>query len=506
MDEFRIQAFYEDRIPSDVFDLASLRRQIKKSPELESRLCMSMDDLVGETTPLDPEGFPQYLDVGKMRLPLSYHFEPGSEADGVTVKAPSEAVSQLHPEQLEWLVPGLLEEKLVALIRALPKSIRRGLVPAPDTAQIVAEKLEFGKNAFLPEVCRHFSEIAGERITPELFRLEKLAPHLRMRVQVVDETGQELTADRDLRSLQTASSTQPPKARTDSDWHRDGVATWDFGDLPDEVRVERGGIDVIQFPALVEFEDGTLGLRLEETVTAAEVATRAAVRRLCQTLHRRNLRSQVRHLPRWNDIVLWSATLFPREVLEDQLALLISEVAFLHKDGTPRTQRDFDGRQSDSGSRIAAATQAVGSLVPKLMEAYHSVQLSLSEISAARFERTRSDIEHQLACMLYPNFLADTPWIWLAEVPRYLAAIDHRIQKRRTSSQSESTQIRELSEFWNRIDQCDQESSFINRDALVEYRWMIEEYRVSLFAQQLGTRVKVSPQRLEKQWSKTQVS
>lgn len=509
LDEFRLHAFYEQRIPRDVYDMASLRRKFKSDPKLRTSLEMSIEDLVGDDLGVDTKSFPTEIDVGSMKLPLTYHFEPGAENDGVTLTVPPEAVSQLHSAQLEWLVPGLLEEKLVALIRSLPKPMRRGLVPAPDTAKKVADELEFGATAFLPEVARRLSEIAGDKISPANFRLSKLPPHLQMRVRVVGHDGDEQMASRDIIGLRSELASGPDHvtstaATPDDPWYRDGVKSWDFGDLPAETRVIRGGIEVVLFPALVEFEDGTLGLRLEETRTAAEISTRHAACRLFRELNRRAIRSQVRNLPQWSDVCLWSASLFPKDHLEEQVGLLIAEMAFLHGQPALRLQDDFEARQSESGQRIAIGTQSVAALAPKMMSAYHRAQLALGDITAERYAAIRTDVQNQLAELMHANCLAQTPWNWLVEFPRYLDGITYRLERLNAIDvKKEETLVRELNELWSRLDRCDQRVASIAHAELVTYRWMIEEYRVSLFAQPLGTAVKVSRQRLEKQWEKT---
>ena len=506
LDEYHIHSFYEERLPGDVYDMASLRRAIKKTPSLADSLCMSIEDLTGDEAALDPDLFPSQLDVGSMKLPLSYHFEPGSDNDGVTVTVPQEAVSQLHPEHLEWLVPGLLTEKLIALIRSLPKAIRRGLVPAPDTAEKVAAEIQFGSGSFLSEVAKHFSNISGDRITTDQFRLEKLGPHLRMRVSVVDDEGTEQTSSREIQSLQRDSAERRENAAgpiiEDGEWHRDNITAWDFGDLPKHVVVRRGSIEVTLFPALVEFEDTTLGLRLEETESSAELATRNATRRLFQQLNKKSLRSQVRNLPKWNEVCLWSASIFPKQTLEDQISGLIAEVAFLHDAGTPRKQTDFEHRQSEAGSRIARATQSVAAVVPQLMEAYHHVRIALGDMPK-RYENTRADIDKQLSHLLHGTFLSDTPWNWLSQFPRYLKGIEHRIEKLSSGGLAkEDSAIQEIGAYWTRIEDYESRGQAVNLTALSEFRWMIEEYRVSVFAQPLGTAVKVSPKRLETQWAK----
>lgn len=507
LDEYQLYAFYDDRVPDDAYDMASLRRMIKKSPELRNRLMMSIDDLLGKNESLDREAFPPKLDLGTMQLPLDYHFEPGADNDGVTVTVPKEAVAQLHPEQLEWLVPGLLEEKLVSMIRTLPKSIRRGLVPAPDTAKKVAAEMDFGKGKFAVEVAKHLSDHAGERIAPEEFRMEKMGAHLRMRVRVVDGNGVEQTEGRDLdelrRHLIAAGEPATGPVVPDSEWHRDKITCWDFDELPREVAVARGGIQVVLYPAIVEFEDGSLGLRLEESAGVADMVTRNGVRRLFQSMNQRAVRSQVRNLPQFDRMCLWSASLLGRHSLEDQLGQLIVEVGFLDGAALPRSKAEFDARQSEAGARIARGAQSVGSVIPDMMETYHEVQLAMTDLAGTRFRQTHDDIKLQLDRMMHPSFISDTPWPWLSQFTRYLKGIVMRIDKLKHGQSQNEAAIRELEEYWRRVEACDEASATVDLKELSEFRWMLEEYRVSVFAQSLGTRVKVSPQRLEKQWSKT---
>lgn len=506
LDDYQIHAFYEERLPDDVYDLASLRRAFKSNPSLQKKITMSLEDLF-ESEGLDEGEFPAELDVGTMQLPLSYHFEPGSNEDGVTVTVPSSAVPQLHPGHLEWLVPGLLEEKLVALIRSLPKAIRRGLVPAPDTAAQVASELSFCDGDFLQTVAERFSKIADERIETSDFRLDKLPSHLRMRIRVVDDSGEDTTVGRSVEEVKSSLREQSPHQADQADvtliqsgWHRENITTWDFGELPSEVRVQRGGIEVAMYPAVVEFDDQTVGLRLEESAALATAATRHGLRRIFQSLNRKTLRSQARWLPRWDEICLWSAAMFDKSTLEDQIALMLADMAFLLPH-PPTTQSEFEARINEKGERIANASQTAGSVLPKIFEAFQKTRLAREQMPAERFQKTREDIDQQLANLLHASFISDTPWRWLQHFPRYLAAVEHRIGKLGSGDEPRNI-IDELSDYWQRIETTDELAVNVDRAALLEFRWMLEEYRVSLFAQQLGTAGKVSTQRLEKQWQK----
>lgn len=508
LDDYRIHQFYSERVPEDVYDMAGLRKAIRQSSALESSLKMSLEDLLEDESSLESQAFPEQLDIGGTQLPLRYCFQPGEDDDGVTVVVPEQAVSQLHPQQLEWLVPGLLEQKLVALIRCLPKSIRRNLVPAPDTAERVAQKIQFGQGSCLEEVARQFSEVASETIRVRDFRLDKIPSHLRMRIEVIDDEGNITLATRDLsHARQASSSTESDSTVAAPDlpgeWHRDGITSWDFGELPESVQVKRSGIEIRLYPALIQTDDGALALRLLESPTIATTRTRRGIRALYVQRNTKALRSQVRHLPQWEETKLWASSLYSKQALESQLLCLLADRAFLAAPTLPRNEHEYEQRQQESGQRIAVATQDLATVVPRIFEAYHETRLALERITPPRFHISRQDIDSQLNALMRADFLAETPWAWLGHIPRYLKAIAYRVDKLASGGQAkDEANVHELTPLWNRWLDPSVPPDRIHHQELEEYRWMLEELRVSLFAQSLGTSIKISPQRLEKQWRK----
>ena len=350
LDDYRLHTFYQERLPEEAVDMASLRKCLRKDPQLQANLTMTLQDLLPEEEVVPPESFPATIDVGPMKLPLKYSFEPGADSDGVTMTVPAEALSQVHREHLEWLVPGLIEQKLVALIRSLPKALRRGLVPAPDTARTVASELDFGKGVFLQVVADRFSAIAGEPIAPQDFRLEKVPDHLRLRVEVTSNTGEVQAAGRDLQQVRSdalPSDVESGAAESDlpAQWNRDQVTNWDFEDLPEHVRVLRGSIEVVLFPAILDQQDA-VGIRLLETRSEAQLVSRGGLRRLYLLANRKPLRSQVRWLPQWNQVVMWMMSVMDKQELEEQTQLLLADRAFL-ANKLPRTKVDFESRHAE---------------------------------------------------------------------------------------------------------------------------------------------------------------
>ena len=286
--------FYEGRIPTHIVDGPSLDKWQRDAEQPNRRiLFMTEEDLVGGApAEAPPHEFPDILDLDRMKLPLVYHFEPGAPQDGVTVTVPREGLAQLSEERLGWLVPGLVPDKIEALIRTLPKSVRRNLGPAPDMARAIADKIVFATGPFLPTLARELSQVSEEPITPEMFDLDRLPPHLKMKVRVIDQGGKTVVEGRDLPTLrehlgEEYASLEP--SLSNSPWHRDGITKWDFGALPAQVELKRGGLVLVQFPALVDAGESA-SLRLLDTPAEAARQTRLGALRLFVLAEHRELR------------------------------------------------------------------------------------------------------------------------------------------------------------------------------------------------------------------------
>jgi ATP-dependent helicase HrpA len=507
VDEQRLIDFYESRVPPDVTDVAALQRWLRTSGgQRDGVLQMTREDLVGQA---DLGGtadhFPNDLDVGPARLPLEYRFEPGSDQDGVTVTVPQAALNQLHDGRLGWLVPGLLEDKVLALIRSLPKSVRRNFVPAPDTARRVVQEIHFGQGPFLQAVADTLRRVGGEPVSPRDFQLDKLPQHLQMNVRVVDEQGQELASARNLDQLQRefrGVAAGPPVVMPDSRWHRDGITAWDFGDLPESIEVTPGGIPLTVHPMLLD-QQTFVALRLTDNARIAARQTRCAVRRLCCLAVPRELRSQVAWLPRLEQMKLYAATLCTSGQLEQQLAELLAERAFLDQDLLPRTADEFAQLLDRGQHRMGTAVDQVARFVQPLLEVYHRARLGLEQATSPNWQYAVDDMWEQLRALTPVDFLASTPWAWLQHCPRYLEAIVVRLAKLAGSGwQRDQRSYEQIAPFWQAYRQytAERDQRAVDDPALEQFRWMLEEFRVSLFAQELRTAMPVSAKRLERQW------
>ena len=503
--------FYERRIPEDVYDAARLetwrRRAARDNPRL---LFMSREDLLEpQDEPLDGDGFPDAVDTGHMELPLDYRFEPGSPSDGVHVDVPPEAVNQLSPERLQWLVPGLCRQKITALIKSLPKPLRTKFVPAPDTARQVAAEIRFGEGDMLSAVAATLGRIGGARVTPGDFRLDRIPPELQMNVRVVDDQGEVIAQGRDLNQVrgQLGELVSEQLATLDDPrWCRDGLLAWDFDELPEQVEIRRDHLALKCHPMLVDMGD-SVALRLADSPQQAAWQSQRGLARLFLLDARREIRAQVAWFPGMEEMLLY-ASLLPGFDLRESLAELIAHRALRPEEKLPRTRADYDAMVCEARRHLGVAVQEIAAVLPGLWQAFHQARLDIDEASSPRLQRAVDDMRRQIDRLTGPGFLTSTPWQWLVYYPRYFRAIGVRIQRLRSGGlDRDLAACEEIQGHWQAYEEQARRNEPLQvRDPELEhFRWMLEEYRVSQFAQSLGTSLPVSAKRLNGQWQKVHV-
>ena len=494
------------------WDPARVSQWLEDPPPIDDPnfLYLRPDDLVESSKPISEEDFPDQLTVGKSKLPLQYHFEPGSDRDGIHVKVHQAALSQLSDDRLGWLVPGLLVPKLTAMIKSLPKRIRRNLVPAAEVTARIADELApvYGTVPFMTAVCQAMSRHAEMPVAASDFQEEKMEDHLQFLVTVVDDRGKTLGEGRELTPLQhqflagTGSESSEAVLQDDQDsapWSRARTQSFDIDHLPREVVRRRGGVQVAQYPGLVDLGDA-VATRLYSDQATADASIKRGTSSLYAICERKELRSQVRHLPQLEQVkIKLSGVISPSEI-DAALINLLARLAFVEKEPVIRSREAFEARRADRGQRIAIATQELSAWLVSLADARFTVRRDLeSARSSGRRPDLLNDCQHQLQWLFCENFLAITPWEWLRHYPRYLQAIAYRMDRAGGASSRDEQSMQLIARLWQRwIDGLPENQRAAKDQAESEFRWMIEELRVSLFAQPLGTAVKVSPQRCEK--------
>jgi ATP-dependent helicase HrpA len=501
--------FYDARIAADVCDGPGFERWRRQAEQHDRHLLFMRPEhlLAQPAAPVERSQFPDTITIGRMDLPLEYRFAPSTEQDGLTVTVPQELFGQLDPVRMEWLVPGWLEEKVVALLRSLPKSVRTEFVPAPDVAHRVASQLHFGEGSLTTALARELSVLGGQLVRPEMFRPERIPEHLKMRVRVIDSGGRTVMAGRDLRQLRARLMTEHTLDLSTIEhplWRREGLTDWEFPDLPEQVEVGRHGIQLLGYPAIVD-RGRSVALELCPSFAAAEHESRAGLRRLFMLASDRQLRTQVDWLPNLQQLELYASPILGPDEFRTQLAELIADRAFLGDQSLPRTADDFQARRQQADERIGVAVQDVLQLVRPLLEAFHRARLALEGATNWQWRYAVVDVRGQLEELFPASFLTHTPWHWLQHYPRYLRAIVERFDKLATGGLPRDRQLFEqVGPHWDAYRELARQPRIEQGvdPELERYRWLIEEYRVSLFAQSLGTAESVSDKRLDEQWLK----
>ncbi len=501
VEEAELARFYHAQLPEPVCSIRSLQQWLKqRGPEAERSLCFSRSLLLREDAgDAAADLWPDKLDSGGYQLTLEYLFEPGDSADGVSVRVPLELLNTLEAGRAQWLVPGLLSEKIIALIKTLPKPVRRVLTPAPQFATQALERLaQAHDTALIANLARVLSELSRVPIAPEEFDESALPDHLRMRFVIHDATGQVLASGRDLEALQERFGSRARRRfmdRQGADWNRDGETEWVFGELPVSVKTARG---VPAWPALVDQEDA-VGLRLFDTREDAAIAHSGGILRLLALA----VSDKLRYLEKNHGLsqaarLAWAPYGSIPQLITDLAGAALVEAAG-EQAFTIRTGKAFE-------QWVQQARQALGKVFQRHAATLENSLMLAKAIAGqldAGFARQRpevfEDMQAQLHDLIYEGFLHDLAPGRFSHYPRYLEAMRFRLERLALNPARDARLMQQITPWWRRyLDRV--AAGVVYDEALDRYRWLLEEYRVSLFAQQLGTAEKASPKRLGEAW------
>jgi ATP-dependent helicase HrpA len=543
VDDDLLFAFYDSRLPQTVLSRESMKAWLRKADKNEATdelLRLAKADLMRhEAAGITVDRYPKKLLLGGSELSLTYHFEPGSPKDGVTLVVPLTLLNQVDGRRCEWLVPGMCEEKIHLLLKSLPQKLRRHCIPLPEYAKSFLERClaekQFGVGDFLDSLITDIRKERGLEIKRTDFRLESLPLHSSMNFRLVDEHGRQLELERNLSRLRAehgeiartafqAIAQQVVQAEYSGDTPPDassavvksnqsiassvikkveqgGYRSWDFGELPETLEIQKGNRTLFGYPALVdrtEFCD----LEVFDDLLEARKYHWQGLRRLFILSNKDTLKALQKQLPGIREIGLLFMNVGSVDSLIEQILNLAIERALM-SDPLPMNAEQFADRLQAGKPRLALIAQEIAKHTLAALQAHADLLKKLAQAKAASAS-AYADIQNQVQGLIFEKFVSDTPYGQLVHFPRYLKAIAMRIDKLRTNPSRDAQCQKDwesVARPWQKLVQASHGSSTyaLHEDqALVDFRWQLEELRVALYAQELKTPTPMSLKRLEK--------
>ena len=535
VDEELILAFYDEQIPKAICNAVQFeswyRQASMQAPKL---LYLSREDLMRhEAAGITTDLFPKQLRQAGIEMSLSYHFEPGSLRDGVTLTVPLYALNQVSAARCEWLVPGMLKEKIHLLLKSLPQKLRRHCVPLPEYAARFCDRIheanKFGMGQLLDALIADIRAQTSLVVKLADFKLETLPAHHFMNFKVIDEHGRQLDMGRNLAALQAefgaqareqfqkmaeqvavpvadegnvtteATATVPAASVSAASAALQNLTDWSFGELPELLQIQRGKQTMIGFPALVD--RGThCDLEVFDDPNQAASLHLAGLRRLFALQLKEQLKYLEKNIPDLRQMGMQFMALGSQEELRDQIIQAGMSRACLQAP-LPATAADFSARRDEVKARLNLLVNEIARLVGSILGEYYALPKKLQAIKP--HAAAHADMQTQLQALVHQRFVAETEHAQLVHFPRYLKAMQVRLDKLRADPARDTRLLADWQQAaapWQRA----QKGAARGDPKLQEYRWLLEELRVSLFAQELKTPMPVSVKRLQKVWESMQ--
>ncbi|MCL1076079.1 ATP-dependent RNA helicase HrpA [Shewanella dokdonensis] len=502
VDEDTLFAFYDARIPEGIFNLPLFnkwwRQQQRQTPELlnfSRELLMQRDD-----THVSALDFPDNWQQDKLTLPLSYRFEPGEEDDGVSLHIPVALLNQIEDKDFEWQVPGLREEKCVALIKSLPKPLRRNFVPAPDYARACVQAMKPLAQPLLESLCRQLLRMSGTKVAPEDFDVTTLPPHLHINFKIENEQGKLLAQSRSLDELKATLQGQVKQAIrqvADKGIEQQALTEWSFGELPKEYQRRRGSYEVKAFPALVD-EGESVAIKLFDDEQQAQALHRQGVRKLLLI----NIPSPVKHLqqalPNKAKLAMYFNPFGQVQLLIDDIIHAAVQQILDEQTLDVRSPEAFAQARDIVRQELNSTAESIALKVEEILTTHQRIRKRLKGKISLNIAFAMSDIQSQLEQLVFKGFVEASGWQRLSDVIRYLKAIEIRLDKLPVDPNRDKLHLLSIhhaaAEYQATLAKLPKSQAV--PQALAEVRWMLEEYRVSCFAQTLGTAYPISEKRI----------
>lgn len=523
-DEESLFAFYDERIPYEyvpqnfsgslknpnpipIVDLSSFEiwrgQAEEENPNL---LFLDKETLLqnAQKHAID-EQFPEYLATPDGKFKLSYRFEPNHPMDGATIDIPLSVLNRMNANRLEWLVAGMIREKLTLMIKALPKQIRRLCVPVPQfITEFLSQDIDYSEK-IIPQLAKFIAKTAGDMrllddINIDEWQAFRLPEYCYFNIKVIDDGQQELAIGRDINQLKQQLGNAATAAFRDSsnEFEQDNLSTWTIGRLPENIKFARGKRQLVGYPALKLDKDGKIGLRLFDTPELAEYEHRQGVIALMKLQMKEQIKDLQKGIHDFTKIALIFKQI-PSDFLKEQITHAVCNRAFIGEDALPRDEKTFKEQIKKARSRIGAVKVAINEHLLATATAYAELQ---GNISSGKHPLC-SVLKTQCQSLLHDNFISQTPYEQWVRMPIYIKAMTARMDKYSNNPARDTAReadIQALYEKWqNKINDLQKNNQPIS-GCLKTFFWKIQELRVSLFAQELKTPYPVSLKRLNKEW------
>ena len=516
VDDELMFAFYDERIPADVVSTSTLLKWLKATSRDDPKaLFMSRDELMRhDASGVTNHYFPKTMEMAGISMALNYHFEPGSPRDGLTLAVPLYALNQLDAVRAEWLVPGMVKEKAQTLLKSLPQKIRRHCVPIADFAGGFFTRTKEGEpqaKGFLEALADDVRSQTGVPCTVGDFKLEQLPPHLIMNFKVLDEHGRQIGMGRNLAQLraefgEAAQETFRHVAQEDAAVAKDledGITDWTFGELPELMEISRRGQTLIGHPALTD--RGTdCAIEVYDDPLEARREHRKGLLRLFRLALREQVKFVERTLRDLGRVQMQAQTVPGLSRLFESADTLSTSVVDCALEATalaepwPHDEASFRERREDVKGRLTLVAGEISRLLTEIVTEAAGIPLKLRRLSGEK--ALTDDIEAQLNDLFRKDFLTTVPLSQLAHYPRYLRAVHYRLDRYRDDPVRDESRRADIERLSVPLMRARAARRGQPDSRLDEFGWMLQELRVSLFAQQLRTPMPVSVKRLERVW------
>lgn len=511
VDEDTLFDFYHRRLNElnggDIVNGAGFERWRKDVEQVNSQVLYltEADILQRSADHVSKQSYPDNLQWKGVKLAFNYNFAPGTTDDGVTLEVPLPLLKQLPLQRLEWLVPGMLRDKCEAILRALPKQLRKQFVPVPDYAKAISEAMVFAEGDLFEAMAYQLLRMSGQRVPIEQLKQASLDEHYDINLRLLDAKGKQVAQSRDWNQLceqYGSSADEAINSAPDEKWGRTQITRWDFGDLPVKIQLRQaGGIQVDAWPMLVD-QTTHVDLKVAMNASFADHNTVYGIIRLVRLSANSDIKKHISSIFKVNESAIFVAKLMTKKQLEEGIVTLALKKIMKLDDSYPRNEADFNARLVNIKKELPSIFKEIGERVFAIHQSYHRIQSHLNGRVSLDGISILNDIKMQLGGLINKDYLINISWLTFTEYTRYMNAIEVRLEKYQREIPKQrllSDQLQGYYQGYLKAYELKEKRGEMNK-GLIDFRWYLEEYRVSLFAQQLGTKEPVSDKRVAQRW------